>query len=285
MKQRSGEWFEARRRLSVTGSMVGSILGHNPHCSPEQALRDKVRECLELPPDRPMTEAMQRGVDLEPAAREAYEAHTGLLVEEVGVCQWPNVEWLGSSPDGLTPAGCLEIKVTNTPKPISERPWHYDQCQAHMTCSGRESCDYWQWNPEKGGVLETVPFDHDWWDKSEGFLCEFHERLQEILADEELQKPFREPLVEQRDDDAWRLAADQYITASIDLKRAQEAEKHARASVLKLSGKKACEGAGIKVTTYERAGAVDYSKVPELKGVDLDQYRKKPTVQTRITVK
>lgn len=278
------EWWEARKALSVTGSMVGAVLGHSPYATPEQALRDKVREVLGLPPDRPANDAMRRGIEMEPVAREAYEVQTGNLVNETGIHQWPEFKWMGSSPDGLMEDRCLEIKVRNTPKPISERPWEYDQCQLHMICTGRTKCDYWQWN-ESGGVLETVEYEDDWWPTHGEKLEEFHERLQEILADEELQKPFREPLVEQREDAEWRDAATLYIEAQTALKAAQEAEKAARSTILKLSGNKACEGAGIKVTTYERAGSIDYKKVPELRGVDLEPYRKPSTTQTRITLK
>lgn len=99
--QRSAEWFAERAALSVTGSMVGAVLGHNPYCSPEQALRNKVREVLGLPPDRPTNAFMQRGIDLEPEARAAYEAETGNLVTEVGVMVNPTIPWIGSSPDGV----------------------------------------------------------------------------------------------------------------------------------------------------------------------------------------
>ena len=39
----------------------------------------------------------------------------------------------------------------------------------------------------------------------------------------------------------------------------------------------------LKITKEERKGAVDYSKVPELKDVDLEQYRKKSSTSWRIT--
>ena len=35
--------------------------------------------------------------------------------------------------------------------------------------------------------------------------------------------------------------------------------------------------AGIKLTKQTRAGSIDYASIPELKNVDLESYRKKPT--------
>lgn len=44
------------------------------------------------------------------------------------------------------------------------------------------------------------------------------------------------------------------------------------------------QGAGVTVTRFWRQGSVDYKKVPELSGVDLDQYRKRATEEARVTM-
>lgn len=55
--------------------------------------------------------AMQRGVDLEPEARSAYEAHAGVLVEEIAFIEHPTLPNVGVSPDGLVDDdGMVEIK-------------------------------------------------------------------------------------------------------------------------------------------------------------------------------
>lgn len=56
-------------------------------------------------------DAMRRGTELEPAARAAYEAHTGELVREVSFVPHPALSFVGVSPDGmLDPAGLVELK-------------------------------------------------------------------------------------------------------------------------------------------------------------------------------
>ena len=45
--------------------------------------------------------AMQRGTELEPEARAAYEAHIGDLVQEVAWIPHPTLDYVGISPDGL----------------------------------------------------------------------------------------------------------------------------------------------------------------------------------------
>ncbi len=43
-------------------------------------------------------------------------------------------------------------------------------------------------------------------------------------------------------------------------------------------------GAGVTVTRFWKAGAVDYKRVVEIKGVDLEKYRGKAREEVRVTV-
>lgn len=61
-------------------------------------------------------------------------------------------------------------------------------------------------------------------------------------------------------------------------------KKHA-AQLLKEFGATRIEGFGVVIQEVERAGSVDYAKIPELKGVDLERYRKKPTRYVKISEK
>jgi predicted phage-related endonuclease len=42
---------------------------------------------------------------------------------------------------------------------------------------------------------------------------------------------------------------------------------------------------GVEISFLERKGNVDYGKIPELKGVDLEKYRKNPTGYFKFTIK
>lgn len=87
-EQRSEAWFAARAGRA-TGSRASDILAKIK--SGEAAARRDYRtqlavERLTGKPQEPgyVSAEMQRGIDLEPAARLAYEAHTGLIVRETG---------------------------------------------------------------------------------------------------------------------------------------------------------------------------------------------------------
>lgn len=86
------------------------------------------------------------------------------------------------------------------------------------------------------------------------------------------------------DDDLWYEAAKRYIQAKKDLDKAQAELDEAKQSLLDMSEGPKEFGSGVCVTRTERKGAVDYAKVPELKGVDLEPYRKKSTTVTTVTI-
>jgi hypothetical protein len=60
------------------------------------------------------TRPMERGIELEPTARLAYEEMKGVLVEESDFVPHPTLEWCGVSVDGLVGEdGTIEIKCPN----------------------------------------------------------------------------------------------------------------------------------------------------------------------------
>lgn len=126
MDQRTDAWFSARLG-KVTASRVADILpGRSGYkASRDNYLAEKVVEIMtgETPPSF-TSEAMQWGTDTEPMAREAFEAATGLYVDETGFHDHPTIPRFGCSPDGIIsgidPNGGkiitsgLEIKCPNT---------------------------------------------------------------------------------------------------------------------------------------------------------------------------
>jgi hypothetical protein len=71
------------------------------------------------------------------------------------------------------------------------------------------------------------------------------------------------------------------LTESI--KELQKQEEELRKELIFLSGESNSKGAGISLCQVVRKGSVDYSKIPELKEVDLDKYRKDSISSWRIT--
>jgi hypothetical protein len=82
----------------------------------------------------------------------------------------------------------------------------------------------------------------------------------------------------------WRAAASRYRVAKVRLERATQEEQYARAELEKLATARRTYGCGTEVLRSFRRGSVDYSRIPELRGVDLEPYRRKPVEVVRINL-
>jgi putative phage-type endonuclease len=114
MIQGTPEWFAARVGC-LTASRAGDLMARTktgPSASRANLLTQLAVERLTgQPVDTFQNGSMQRGVELEPIARAAYEANKGILVEEVGFILHPSIPRVGASPDGFVgDDGLLEIK-------------------------------------------------------------------------------------------------------------------------------------------------------------------------------
>jgi putative phage-type endonuclease len=114
--QGSDEWHKLRLG-KVTASKLKDLMGSDNLLLIDRMIAEIVSEQKE---ESYVNAAMQRGTDMEPLARAAYEKHTGFKVEQVGFIQPEKYEWFGVSPDGLISVNgrykrAVEIKCPNTP--------------------------------------------------------------------------------------------------------------------------------------------------------------------------
>lgn len=118
MDQRTDEWL-AMRAGKFTGSRFSELMAKTRNGwgkSRNNLVATLVQERMtgKCAPTY-CNAAMQRGTDLEPEARSAYEAHAGVLVEEVAFIEHPTIPNVGISPDGLVgDEGLVEIKCPSS---------------------------------------------------------------------------------------------------------------------------------------------------------------------------
>ncbi len=150
--QKSAEWFAARLGR-VTASRVSDVMAatkSGPSASRKNYMMELLCQRLTGKAEEGFTSAaMQRGTDLEPIARSAYEVDMGVMVVETGLILHPSGIAFGASPDGLVgDDGLVEIKCPNTAthveflrtgKPDGKYLW---QMAAQMECAGRAWCDF-----------------------------------------------------------------------------------------------------------------------------------------------
>lgn len=149
MDQGTEEWFSVRLG-KVTASRAADVMTKKGSAARANLSAQLVLERLTNTKGESFSSAaMQWGVDQEPFARAAYEAHSGVWVDTVGFVQHPTIERAGASPDGLVGHdGLVEIKCPNTATMIEtlltgKVPSNYaTQMQMQMACTGRAWCDY-----------------------------------------------------------------------------------------------------------------------------------------------
>jgi putative phage-type endonuclease len=277
--QGSPEWLEYRRSMR-NASETAAVLGISPWVTPYQLwlLKTGRREQV-------VNAAMLNGTALEPEARSAYELETGHVMQPL-VMQDGNYS---ASLDGITLQGDLIVEIKCPMRGASSSLWqavdagdvprHYGaQLQHQLMVSGATLAHLWVFDGARG-LLRTIERDEaamatirDAWD---GF-CTF------------LKTDTPPPLLPAdtvlREDAVWAEAARAYSIAKRATLVADEALESARQALVALAGHPREEGAGVAVVRYWKAGSVDYKRVVELRGVDLEVYRGKGREEVRVSV-
>jgi len=278
MKQGSEEWLKARTGF-ITGSRIGAILGKSPWQSPQGVLREMVRQYHNAESEFIGNIATEWGSVNEAKALSQYEVETGSIVQDHGLIRHPIQDILAYSPDGSVGQCLLEIKCPYSQKVPAELPSHYwHQVQLGMEVMSLDSCDFVYWTPGSFHI-RTVRKEHGYLDKYLPALKAFH-----ALYLAELDNPEHlEPKVQAMTSIEWAEACEAYQDLKHKIDRLKKEEADAKKKLIKLAQNKSAKGNGLTLTRVERVGAVDYSNIPALNGVNLEDYRKKGSVSFRIT--
>lgn len=263
LKQNTPEWEEFRR--SMLGASDIAIIMTGSESDKYKLYQRKISGEKGY-----VTPAMQRGHDLEPDARSFYELTSGKdFPAEVGVHE--EYDWLMASLDGFNRENgeILEIKcpleVPDTAQNAKDWEKYYWQIQAQLCVSGCDTCNLLIFSPEKQTWCVIERNDSD----ILKILKEGEKFYKYIRNQEDYPVP-----IEERFDNEWAETMDRYIKALIEEKEAGGRVVLEKEKLIKLSGNKSCRGNGATLAREEVLGAVDYSKIPQLQGVDLKVYRK-----------
>ena len=143
----------------------------------------------------PVTPAMQRGIDLEPDARQTYEFITGQDVFDIGLCLHDDLD-CGASPDGLVgDDGLLEIKCPIASNMVGylrdgddKLPSKYiPQCQGQLWITGRKWLDFVAYHPDMRIVMARVERDEAYIELLEEYVtaaCKTIQRAAETFRSE-----------------------------------------------------------------------------------------------------
>ena len=240
---------------------------------------------LDLCPPEKETEAMRRGKEKEPVAREEFCKQTGSNIFPL-VVKNSKYPFLLASMDGFCPITKkgLEIKVPGRKDHESAMdgviPEKYTWQLLHqMIVCDLQSIFYFSWNETSSKILE---FSRDP-DMEKAYLEEavkFWESVQDPVG--KPIEPSDRDYVKKTDED-FLYIEEQWKLAKQMLKEAEIIEKTYRDSLISLADNQCCQGNSVRLTKYISRGRVDYGAIPELRGVNMEQYRKPNTVAWRVS--
>ena len=278
LAQGSPEWL-AYRLSKRNASESAAVLGLSPWTTPYQLWLQKTGRLAQV-----VTLPMQRGTQLEPKARAAYEDKTGLVMQPLvldgGV--------YSASLDGMTLEGDLIVEIKCPMRGTRSDLWqdvaagrvpeHYCvQIQHQLMVSGADIAHLWVFDGGVGilheimpdmGVMERIKVA---WDEFQQFL------------DGDTAPPLSDADTRVRNDAAWAEAAAAYSLAKRQSDETEKKLEIARKALIALAEHPKEQGAGVSVTRFWKQGSVSYKTVPQLEGVDLDAYRGKAREEVRVS--
>lgn len=275
IEQGSPQWL-ALRKTKVTATDAPIVLGVSRWKNKIQLYHEKLSDDQPASPNA----AMQRGLDLEPIARDLFNLRRKLNMEPVVMVR----DWLMASLDGWDSSiGCvLEIKCAGSVDHESalkgKVPDHYyPQLQLQMYVSGAQQAYYDSFDGIDEVVI-VVDRDDSYIEKMLPKLKEFYD----CLVNKTPPEPDEDDYI-YREDEEWIECCSKLKVVMEQRKSLEMQEEELRNQLIFLSGESNTKGGGISLCQVERRGNVDYAKIPALKGMDLEPYRKPSSLSWRIT--
>lgn len=263
VQQDTPEWHQFRAG-GIGASEAPVLLGLSPWTNISQLFLDKTGQGE----PKEWNWAMQRGKDMEPVARDMWIKANDIIVNPACAVHSPEKFFVRASFDGLSDdhKTLIEIKVPGLEAhkkavqktvPLKYRP----QLQWQMLVAELDKMEYVSLYKDDFRTVEYV--------RDEAMIRQLIEKAEWFWDLVERGVPPNESL----GDDIMGLITEYgMIDAQLKLLEAQKAELQEQIKPLvetKVSFN------GYTASWIEKVGNVDYKKIPQLKGVDLEQFRKK----------
>lgn len=267
--QGSDAWLEHRRNY-LGASDAPIIMGASPWKTPFQLWEDK----LGISPPQEETWAMKRGTDMEPLARASFEKETGLEVFPQ-IVYHPEHSFMMASMDGLSLDGkhAVEIKCPGAKAHQSALDgivpdYYMPQLQHQLACIGLEMLWYYSFDGKYGALVE-VHRDDTYIDKLIEKECKFWECVKSSTPPPLTNKDYSE-----RNSDTWNTYGERVAVIDDAISKLKAEREEIRQFLISDSGGNSSRCGSLTLAKSYPIGRVDYKAIPELKTIDLNQYRK-----------
>jgi putative phage-type endonuclease len=159
--QREADWLEWRKS-GIGASEASVIMGSLPFDFEDILFLWKKKVGIPVP-EFQMNDAIQKGIDTEDEALEAFTKATGIKMEPKCFTH-PEHPFLRASMDGIDKKlkQGVEIKCPSATKFYKAKKgivldYYYTQLQQQMACTGLKEIYYWVYRQKEGGALIKVP--------------------------------------------------------------------------------------------------------------------------------
>lgn len=272
VSQDVNSWHEWRRN-GIGGSDAPVLMGVSPWKTPYQLWEEKAFGISEQADNS----SMKRGRDLEEPARQEFEKIIGTLVAPANIVH-PSLEWMRASLDGIDVHKKIVVEIKCPGKEdhalaesrkIPEKYW--PQVQHQMEVAGVDQMFYFSFDGSKGVVVE-VRKDQGYIDSLMETESKFWEMVKSKTPPETTERDYlcMEGMKE------WEEISEEILLIKSQIKALEDEEELRKEKLKSLSQGRSAKGLILTLQKQISKGAVDYGKIPQLQGVDLDPYRKKP---------
>jgi putative phage-type endonuclease len=276
-KQNTSEWLEFRKdKLGASDAPI--IMGVSPWKTPYGLWLEK----LDLTHEQVKNSAMKRGNDLESTARMMFMLDTGIEVHPKVVLH-PTIKFMMASFDGMDSSNtnAVEIKCPGAVDHAKALDGmipdkYFPQLQHQIEVCQLEMVYYYSFDGEKGVVLKVYR-DDKYIKKMVKQEQEFYDNIENVVPPALMERDFVE-----NSSHAFLQVSSEWKLVNEKLKELERQEKDMRSMLISMCHDKSTKGGGLKIFPCVRKGNIDYSQIPELQSVNLDNYRKESTKYWRI---
>jgi putative phage-type endonuclease len=279
------ETWHGKRQKGIGSSDVASILGISPFTSIKELWKKKTGRGADFKGNW----ATERGQRLEPIAREKYEKLVGDKYPPEFIYSKDNPVFLANF-DGINHDLKIAIEIkcpgqkAHQMALLGEIPdYYYCQCQWLLMVCEYNSLFYISWDGESEDMaIIHVQADKEYQMKMKVAAAAFWSLVEQDI---EPGDPVKEGEQKLEDEELIRLLT-QYSAAKAHRDIFEKEVDSYLEKIQAYATSKLTLCGGFKMEWVERRGVIDYTKVPQLKDVNLEQFRKNSSKYLKIgTVK
>lgn len=269
------------RQNFIGASDVPIIMGVSPYCTPYQLWQEK----LGIAKRRQNNFITDKGHTKEIEARKFFE--------EMKSNSFPpkrffsnEYDFLMCSLDGFCEktSEALEIKfvgkkdLENAIKGIVPEKY-IPQIQTQMHICQINQINYFSYISDKENHNLVVQYDPDYWKLAINKILDFRSKLVNKIPPELCSRDYSIKY-----DTHWQHVCNRFKQIQSQKKEIEEEETILRNEIIRLCDGNNCEGFGVRSKKVTKKGVIDYSKIEELKSIDIERYRKEETEYWKISI-